>query len=210
VETLETHPRVLQSWRLVSTPPLSGEDNMRYDAELLKGVEEGSLPPTLRFFRFKEPTVSYGRLQKLKDIAPLVLSNWASVQRPTGGGVVFHDGDLCFSLCWHEGQGPLPARPQDQYLWIHTAILEALRNEAPLRMAACRDATPSREPFAIRTCFQNPVGYDLLLNHEKIVGGALRCARRATLYQGSLQMKNSAQQEARLRAAFETRLNPDS
>ena len=32
---------------------------MRYDSALLRAVEQGTEQPTLRFFRFKEPTVSF-------------------------------------------------------------------------------------------------------------------------------------------------------
>ena len=194
-------------WRIVNTPPLSGDDNMRWDVELLNGVERGTLPPSLRFFRFLEPTVSFGRLQKLKDVRSLVPRGWSTVQRPTGGGVVFHDGDVCLSLCWPVGQNPLPTRPQEQYRWVHSAILEALRPTISLRMAECCDAPQPEEPFHVRACFHNPVGYDLLWNQKKIVGGALRCTRQATLYQGSLQMTISSSQQSRLLIAFQTRLH---
>ena len=179
---------------------------MRCDVDLLNGVEGGILPPTLRFFRFKERTVSYGRLQKWNDIAPLVPKGWACVQRPTGGGIVFHDGDLCVSLTWPDGRPPLPQRPQEQYRWIHAIILEVLSKESDLRMAGCCDVPPPHESFGKRTCFKNPVGYDLLREEEKIVGGALRCTRRATLYQGSIQMPLSKHQESRLFTAFERAL----
>jgi lipoyl(octanoyl) transferase len=162
---------------------------MRYDLALLRNVEQGTEPPTLRFFRFQEPTVTYGRLQKRKDIAPLAPAGWPVVQRPTGGGVVFHEEDQCLSLCWPRGQAPLPARPQDQYRWIHGAIREALGPE--LRMAACCDALPAEESFAIRACFKNPVGYDLMKGDQKIVGGALCCQKKAILYQGSIQRELS-------------------
>jgi len=197
----------LQSWRLVNTAPMSGVENMRLDAECLKGVEQGHLLATLRFFRFNEPTLSYGRLQKYDDIAPLIPHGWASIQRPTGGGVVFHNGDLCFSLCWEDGQTPLPKKPQDQYRWIHSVVLESLTAEFPARMASCCDVGTSQEPFAVRTCFQNPVGYDLLRDQKKILGGALRCTRRATLYQGSLQMGVSPALEECLAITFKDRLS---
>src|SRR5438552_4121910 len=132
----------IQTWRILSTPPLSGEENMRYDAELLKSVEEGSHPPTLRLFRFKERTVSFGRLQKLMDISPLVPSGWDVVQRPTGGGLVFHGDDLCLSLSWQDRQAPLPLRPQEQYRWIHSVVLDALTEIPWLPMAACCDVPP--------------------------------------------------------------------
>src|SRR5437870_2115768 len=51
------------SWRILSTPPWTGEENMVYDGETLRAVGEGLAAPTLRFFRWSEPTVSFGRLQ---------------------------------------------------------------------------------------------------------------------------------------------------
>jgi len=180
---------------------------MRVDADLLNGVESGARPPTLRFFRFKEPTVSYGRLQKLSDISPRVPAGWDVVQRPTGGGIVSHHGDLCLSLTWAKGTTALPARPTEQYRWIHAIILEALGQGNRWRMAACGDVPPPREPFGKRACFNNPVGYDLLREQKKIVGGALRCTRLATLYQGSIQLALSPSQEAQLIRVFRSHLD---
>jgi lipoate-protein ligase A len=179
---------------------------MRQDAETLSRIELGDAPPTLRFFRFKSPTLSFGRLQKRENVASLVPPGWDCVQRPTGGGIVLHNGDLCFSLCWEDGQAPLPKKPQDQYRWIHSIVLDALKADVPVRMAACCDVSAPKEPFEVRTCFQNPVGFDLLKGDNKIVGGALRCTRRATLYQGSLQIAVTPEIEARLQAAFQARL----
>ena len=207
MDTLEQNiPAVLENWRFLDSPPLSGPENMRLDADVLAGVEEGRLPPTLRFFRFNAPTVSFGRLQKLSDVSPLAPFGWDCVQRPTGGGIVFHEGDLCLSLSWAGSLSPLPNRPQDQYRWIHGIILEALAEDRSLRMAACCDQAAPKEAFPQRTCFNNPVGYDLLQEQQKIVGGALRCTRRATLYQGSIQMKLTPEQERRLFHAFHARL----
>jgi lipoate-protein ligase A len=177
---------------------------MRYDVDLLKAVEEGNVPPTVRFFRFKEPTVSFGRLQKLKDIAPLVPPGWASVQRPTGGGIVFHKIDLCLSLSWRRETVPLPSNLHDVYRWIHTVIREALGDH--LRMASCADGCNKKAPFATRECFMNPVSYDLLNGKQKVVGGALHCRRNAFLYQGAIQNAPTRNFEESLRVAFERAL----
>ncbi len=194
------------SWRILASPPRSGRETMRYDAELLTGVAQGTLPATLRFFRFQEPTVSYGRLQKWADVASLVPAGWPSVQRPTGGGVVFHERDLCVSLCWPRGQSPLPARPQDVYRWIHAVIRDGLGED--LTMASCRDGGGQHQPFAVRECFKEPVGYDLLDGKRKVVGGALRYTHAAVLYQGAIRTPGLANREASLWSCFQSALGP--
>jgi len=185
---------------------MSGADNMRYDLASLTGIAERNDQSIFRLFRFAQPTVSYGRLQKATDIAAHVPPGWAVAQRPTGGGIVLHDGDLCLSLCWRKGEGPMPARPQEQYRWIHSVVAEALAEIVPVRMASCRDLAAPQEPFGVRNCFRNPVGFDLLDQQKKIVGGALRCTRRAILYQGSIHAAATAALEARLWTLFQARL----
>jgi lipoate-protein ligase A len=207
METLNNHSRILQSWRILSTPPASGEDNMRADAETLARIECGGELATLRFFQFQKPTLSYGRLQKRDDVRLLFPTGWDLIQRPTGGGIVLHNGDLCFSLCWKSGQAPLPQRPQDQYRWIHSVVLDELGPGLNPRMAACCDVRAPKDPFSVRSCFTNPVGFDLLKDEKKIVGGALRCTRGATLYQGSLQIPNALALEHPLTLAFQKALS---
>jgi lipoate-protein ligase A len=201
VEILERHPSIVKNWRILNTPPMPGVDNMRYDAETLAGVERGEVPPTLRFFRFAGPTVTFGRLQNSKTIAPLVPQAWDSVQRPTGGGLVFHQNDLCLSLCWPKGKAPLPRKPQDQYRWIHSVILQAMPSD--FRMSSCCETPRASSPFEICTCFTNPVGHDIMRGDQKIVGGALSCKKEATLYQGSIQTIATGDLERRLLNKFQ-------
>jgi len=160
---------------------MSGADNMRFDEAMLNGVGRRLAPPTLRFFYFDQPTVSYGRLQKIDAIQSLIPRGWSAVQRPTGGGLVFHEKDLCLSLCWpRELASPLPYRARDQYRWIHGIILESMG--ARYRMAACGDPKAMATPFEVRDCFTNPVGYDLMNGNQKVVGGALLFQKEAILY----------------------------
>jgi lipoate-protein ligase A len=189
---------------------MTGEANMRHDIQTLASLERYEVPPTLRFFRFSEPTVSYGRLQKRAAIEPLVPKSWSLVQRPTGGGIVYHEIDLCLSLAWRHGQDPLPRKAQDQYRWIHAVILEALRPFMPLRMAACCDVNPPESPFDTRECFKEPVGFDLLRENRKMVGGALSRRKNVTLYQGSIQFPLSLSQENALRNGFEKELQVEA
>jgi len=194
----------VQTWRFISTSPSSGEENMRFDEETLAGVASGTLPPTVRFFRFANPTVTFGRLQKLENITPLIPASWSHAQRPTGGGVVLHENDLCISLCWQKGESSTPSKPTEIYPWIHAIIRGGLGE--PLRMAQCGDVCSTLPPFETRECFTVPVGYDLMSGSQKVVGGAIRATRNAFLYQGSVQSAYTPTMESAIRHAFEMSL----
>ena len=181
---------------------MSGQENMDFDRETFRQVEQGLQPPTLRFFLFKEPTVTFGRLQKLESLRTKIPQGWPAVQRPTGGGLVLHQNDLCLSLCWAHGQSPMPMHVQDQYRWIHSVIQAALKDVLPLEMAACGDCAEPTQAFEDRECFVQPVGYDLINGKKKRVGGALYHSKQASLYQGSIQWPAVPLEP--LRTAFQT------
>jgi lipoate-protein ligase A len=193
------------TWQIITTPPLSGTANMAYDVETLAAVSIGA-PPVLRFFQFNEPTVTYGCLQRPDAIASLIPAGWPAVQRPTGGGIVFHCSDLCLSLCWPKSGTPLPDKPKSAYAWIHAVIRTALDNS--VRMASCADECSHATSFAMRDCFTQPVGYDLMLGAQKIVGGAMRFTRSAVLYQGSIQNIPTRDLADQLAACFELAFHP--
>ena len=173
---------------------------MRIDRLAMQEVAAAGRPATLRFFRWAQPSASYGRLQKLDDIRPLIPHGWPVVQRPTGGGVVLHRNDLCMSLCWPDGQPPLPAGPSAQYEWIHRTIRDALASLILLEWSSAHEA---QDDFETRECFSNPVQHDLVFSGQKIVGGALARRRGVTLYQGSIQSPGLDAAEAALSKAFE-------
>ncbi len=177
---------------------------MGFDSDTLEGVGRGQLPSTFRFFRFEYPTLSYGRLQKRDRIQQLIPAKWDAVQRPTGGGIVFHQTDLCLSLCWPKGEAPIPTSPKEMYRWIHQLIQAGLGNS--LRMAACGDTCDNQAAFDVRECFSEPVGYDLLQASKKVVGGAIYSTKNAILYQGSIQLPVSASVEQSLQHTFEKAL----
>ncbi len=179
---------------------------MLYDSALLRGVEEGTVPPTLRFFRFKEPTVSFGRLQKWKDIAPHIPQGWPSVQRPTGGGIVYHNQDQCFSLIWPERHLPIPAKLKEVYLWIHTVVQNALEPWLKLDLATCADCRSPELPYAQRQCFESPTMFDLLQENKKIVGGAIARKKIGFLYQGTICCDLKRQPLEALKDAFRRKL----
>jgi len=102
------------------------------------------------------------------------------VRRPTGGGVVFHDGDLTFSFVF---PWPRPLTPKMVYRSIHQGV------QAGLRGAGVRTTLWPEAAFGTASlCFSRCEPMDLAREDgTKVLGGALRKRRGAGLYQGSLR-----------------------
>ena len=87
--------------RLLRTGVARGAFNMGLDEAVLGSVSEGRQPPTLRFYGWNPPTVSLGYFQGLDDEVDREACRAAGVdvvRRITGGGAVFHDDELTYSV----------------------------------------------------------------------------------------------------------------
>lgn len=170
----------------ILTPALNVFEHMALDETLAAEALPG---PVLRFYHWTDgPAVTFGysqfyafvRRQAAPQAGPLC-------RRPTGGGMVFHGQDLTFSLVF---QSPLRS-PKDIYHALHAHIESALAQTAALQ-SMLQGAVPAAayapaQGGQASGCFVNPVQDDLLVNGQKILGGAIRRFGRSVLYQGSLQ-----------------------
>lgn len=159
---------------------------MALDEAVLDLSPPGAL--VLRFFFWKTPALTFGygqtweaavRAAAVRSISPLQV-----VRRATGGGMVFHDGDLTFSLVfpWERLSSPCWI-----YKNIHRGIHQGLK-EAGVKaaLAAGRPAGTPAGPQA--ACFAGPEPMDIVgPGGEKVLGGALRRRGGRGLYQGSLR-----------------------
>lgn len=174
---------------LVSTPPLNVFEHMAFDEQTVR------LRPhtvTLRFYRWTDgPAVTFGYAQFLREVDRALAERTFSgprVRRPTGGGVVFHEDDLTFSLVF-----PSQERPAEIYKKLHACILAELaragEKSRPFDKSLPAAAYAPSVNHAANACFVNPVENNLLAEDgHKILGGALRRFGACTLYQGSLQL----------------------
>jgi len=170
--------------RLLLDPPAFGAWNMAVDELLLDQAAETGCP-TLRFYTWREPTVSLGYFQTYASRSGHVGSSRCPlVRRLTGGGAIVHDAELTYGLSLPAGH-PLAARTQDLYHAVHEALVETL---ASLGVRAkicdgCSGLEPAAEPFL---CFQRRAAGDVLVDGEKIAGSAQRRRRGAILQHGSV------------------------
>jgi len=167
------------------TPALTVFEQMAVDEVLAHQEQE---EPVLRFYHWTTgPAVTFGYSQFFNAVRKQILPEQGPFcRRPTGGGIVYHGTDLTFSLICKS-----IARPGEIYARLHGAIELALA-QAQLMQSTLQGAVSAEKYAPVHNgiangCFANPVQDDLMVNGQKILGGAIRRFGSRILYQGSLQ-----------------------
>ena len=115
-----------QEWRLIiENEPISAYENMAIDTALQSHCDQ----PVLRFYTWKPASVSIGRFQNLYDEVNINYckeNNIDIVRRITGGGAVFHDQELTYSLCINEDNIYFSKDLHESYKSICEAIIKGL------------------------------------------------------------------------------------
>lgn len=162
---------------------------MRRDRDALESQRDQQALPVVRLYRWAEPTLSYGRLQSKETAEAMAtaLGARAVVQRPTGGGMVFHESDLSFSVVWRRDHPGLPPCIKNVYRLFHEAIAGEFCEKG---MDVSLHSSDGRRRSLPGACYQEFSQDDILWRGQKLVGGALRVTAWGRLYQGNLKMSN--------------------
>ena len=164
--------------------------NMAIDEALL----EIATAPTIRFYRWDHPALSFGYFGKFDDVADQK-DKREIIRRWTGGGIVFHGNDLTYSIVVPMSDAAFSESSMLIYERVHYAIRGAftqggvkaeLSSVAALSEHRANNATGADRRYS-EHCFANPVRADVLLNGRKVAGAAQRRTRRGLLQQGSIQ-----------------------
>jgi len=175
--------------RLIIDEPALGAWNMSVDAAILAAFRTNDRP-TLRFYRWSQPTLSLGYFQSIQDRAMHPESQGLDlVRRATGGGAIVHDRELTYSLTVpHATQ--TAGGSTNLYQAVHECIIASLTE---FGVTVTRFGIPSiqsvdREPFL---CFQRRTEHDLVLSGYKVCGSAQRRSNVGLLQHGSLLLSTS-------------------
>jgi lipoyl(octanoyl) transferase len=164
--------------------PRSAAMNMAVDEALL----ECAMVPTIRFYRWPSPALSFGYFGRFADVASYQRER-DLVRRWTGGGIVFHGTDLTYSIVIPARDAAFGASSMSIYEKIHRALVRALKENGQSVIVATGadrgEVTGGSD--AGYSCFENPVRADVMINGRKVAGAAQRRTRRGLLQQGSIQ-----------------------
>lgn len=161
---------------------------MGVDEALLHSVATGSSPDTLRFYQWKEPTLSLGYFQSLSERHGHSASVACPVvRRSSGGGAILHDRELTYCLVMR-----VLDRYASQALYdaAHRSLLSVLTTGA--MDAELFEGQPSPAKGAPFLCFQRRAQGDVIFHGTKICGSAQRREGCAVLQHGSLLLEKSA------------------
>lgn len=112
-------------WRLLVDKAGDAFTNMAVDKAILFGRDK----PTLRFYQWKPPAVSIGFFQSLGEEVDREKCRAAGVdivRRLTGGGAVFHEKELTYSLAIGESNPKIPPGIKESYQKICSALIAGL------------------------------------------------------------------------------------
>jgi lipoate-protein ligase A len=168
-------------------------DHTAHSAALNMSIDEALLEqaavPSIRFYRWHSPALSFGYFGKFADVA-IYESERDLVRRWTGGGIVLHGEDLTYSIVIPVGDVAFGESSNSIYEKIHRALCRVLNANGTraelVGSARCADRTPQRG-VPTYECFANPVRADVMIDGRKVAGAAQRRTRSGLLQQGSIQ-----------------------
>jgi lipoate-protein ligase A len=118
-----------EQWRLLQTGFTNAYSNMAIDKAILVVHSEGNVPPTVRFYGWSPPAISIGYFQSLTeeiDIQACERFGVDYVRRITGGGAVFHEKELTYSIVVAESHPAIPKNILKSYGKICGAVMKGL------------------------------------------------------------------------------------
>jgi len=169
---------------IIDENPNSCEYNMAVDEAIMKLFNEVQFP-TLRFYKWKNPSLSIGKFQRISeiDVEFLKKTKIDLVRRPTGGKAVLHDDELTYSIVipleYFEERSVIGS-----YRKIATALAFGLK-KLGIECDLHRKKSDSGEKFKA-ACFSVPSMYEITVSGKKLIGSAQIRNEKIVLQHGSI------------------------
>jgi lipoate-protein ligase A len=179
----------MKAWEFIlDSTPLRGSWNMAVDDYLFQSLTD--VPVTyLRFYSWKNPTVSLGYSQKNREV---VNEDYCQehgidiVRRITGGKLVLHSKEVTYCICSSDKE-LFTTTISESYKRISEALISGLKamGMAPL-------LAETSNPDYIRgnlPCFSYPAKNEIEVAGKKIIGSAQKRVGDKFLQHGSIPLK---------------------
>jgi lipoate-protein ligase A len=147
--------------------------------------------PTMRLYHWAPPALSLGYFQDWQVIAGKLPAGMPVVRRITGGGAIWHEHEVTYSLVGRLGEHGLPTTTKAIYPGLHRAVLDALATRGA-RLDLQGETVGDRRYTEDPRCFASPAADDLI-HHAggKVLGSAARARGTQVLVHGSLKLASN-------------------
>ncbi len=147
--------------------------------------------PVFRVYTWSPPAISLGRYQQTDclDLEACRADGVDIVRRVTGGGAIYHDRELTYSLaCAGDDLDKKPRTVSESFEIINRFLIVFYRwmgfRAVYSKDTAVTTMTGRRAAF----CFSGNEKYDIMINGKKIGGNAQRRMGKAVLQHGSVPL----------------------
>ena len=188
----------------METAPARGSANMAVDEALLRAFQRQGDLPIFRAYRWSPAAISLGRFQEIdQDIYPktCVERGVDIVRRITGGGAIFHDHELTYSLvCGRHHLGTMTVK--ESFKALCSFLVQTYR-DLGLNARYALDAAGDDPAIGLKTvhCFAGREPYDILVDQAKLGGNAQRRLKDIVFQHGSIPLTLDWQKQSGLFAA---------
>ncbi|NGX55730.1 MAG: Octanoyltransferase LipM [Chlamydiae bacterium] len=177
-------------WKLIDSGKRSAEENMAIDSALLLDMEN-TQTPILHLYDWAGDSATYGHFVdpiKFLNLEAVVAHGLHLAKRPTGGGIVFHNCDLAFSVLIPAMHPSFSQRPLDNYAFINERVLWAIQQFIGGAPELLPEEPEAPDPCCKNFCMAKPTKYDVMISGRKVGGAAQRKTRHGYLHQGSISL----------------------
>lgn len=191
-------------WRVLDTGVNSAAINMATDEAILLAHSTGDVLPTLRFYGWHPAAVSLGYFQNAEteiDLAQCDALGIDIVRRLTGGRAVLHEQELTYSITVKESNPLIPSTITASYRYFTLGLLAGLKKLgifAELSMPRAAYGKRVKEHHSSAACFDAPSHYEITHKGRKLVGSAQVRKYGVILQHGSILLKFSPSNLAKI------------
>lgn len=178
------------SWKYIDTGKRSAVENMELDAALLSDLKEEK-SPILHLYDWEKDAATYGHFidpENFLNMEGVKKHQLDLAKRPTGGGIVFHNCDLAFSVLVPATYTWFSPNPLDNYAFVNNRVIWAIEQIIQTPAQLLPEEPAPLDEHCSSFCMAKPTKYDVMIQGKKIGGAAQRKTRDGYLHQGSISI----------------------
>ncbi|MFH1692155.1 MAG: biotin/lipoate A/B protein ligase family protein [Candidatus Omnitrophota bacterium] len=183
----------MKSSRFINSGACDGTTNMAVDEALLNTYQKNLSSPILRIYGWSKPSFSFGYSQNPKELFNLDLckeKNIPLVRRPTGGGIIFHNDELTYSIVLSTSDLEVKLNVKGTLRYMTSFLIRVYRDLGKNASFSIETNTAAAATTTIAgiadLCFARSEEYDIVIDGKKIGGNAQKRKKHLVLQHGSI------------------------